>query len=202
MAMAEKLWNLYHNVILYWMRFFIDWTFLREMMLNSAKSILSRPQFSEPDKTRVAQLVWAMTLIFFFGTIAVCASFAYFIPEESWLSLTIFVVVSLFTLATLWFLQQKKNQSCWQYIHLQFFIWGCSSMPIFYGGIRNINGAAFIILLIISGLLLGTRVLLRYLGISVATITTLYFLEIYGLLENTALNPIQPTDLVIVKHGF
>lgn len=170
-------------------------------MLDSAKSLLSHPQFSEPDKTRVARLVWAMTLIFFFGTIVVCIAFSYFIPEEVWLSVSIFTVVSFFTLGTLWFLQQRKLRVA-SHIFTFNFYFGLLMNAYFYGGIRNINGAAFIILLIISGLLLGTNTLLKYLGISVGTITVLYLLEAYNLLENAAMHPVHPTDLVIVNMAL
>ena len=166
-------------------------------MLQSVRTIFSAPQFSDPDQTRTARLVWAMTLIYFVGTLFVCAFFAYQIPEESLLSASIFFTVSCFTILSLCFLRQKQIQLASHIFTFNFFL-GLLVNSYFYGGIRSINGPAFILLLITSGLLLGTRILVYYTGISLVSVTALYFLEVIGYIENTTMNPIQFTDWGIV----
>ena len=163
-------------------------------MPHSVRKLFSRPQFTDPDKTRVAQLVWAMTLIFFVGTIFVCILFAHLIPEKRWLSLTIFIIVSCLTAGSLWFLRQKNIRVASHLFTINFLV-GLLFNGYFYGGIRSINGPAFIILLIISGLLLGTSVLRSYIGISIAALTGLYFLEVTGVVESANMGPIQLIDL-------
>ena len=166
-------------------------------MLQDLRTSLRSPQFTDPENTRTARLVWAMNLIFLVGTFFVCILFVYFFQQEWWLSLTIFTVVSCLTLGSLYLLQKKRLNDASHLLTFNFYI-GLLINAWFYGGLRNINGAAFIILLIISGLLLGTRILHRYLFISVLTIIVLYHLETIGLLENTDMPPIHFTDMGIV----
>ena len=165
-------------------------------MLQVLRMLTSSPQFRDPDKTRKARLVWAMNLIFFVGTMFVCALFAYSLAQLWWLSLTIFLIVSGLTVISLQLLQQKQLSAASYLFTINFYL-GLLINAWFYGGIRNINGAAFIILLIIAGLLLGTRTLLYYLTVSVLTIGVLYYFELIGLIQNPAMGPIYITDLGI-----
>ena len=165
-------------------------------MLNCLQIILKGPESSDPDKTRVAQLVWGMSLSFFVVTFLVSTFFAYQIPEERWLSLTIFIIVSLFTFVTLCLLQQNRLGIASHIFTFNVFL-GMVINGYFYGGIRSINGPAFIILLIIAGLLLGTSVLRNYTLISLATIILLYFLEARGFIQNDNMGPVLLTDVGI-----
>lgn len=165
-------------------------------MQNCFQTILKGPDFTDPDKTRIAQLVWTMTLSFFVVTFFVCAFFAHYVPENRWLSFTIFIIVSLLTFATLCLLQQKRLHVASQLFTFNVFL-GLVINGYFYGGIRSINGPAFIILLIIAGLLLGTKALRNYTLISLGTIILLYHLEANGLIENNNMGPILITDLGI-----
>ncbi len=165
-------------------------------MLNSLRTLLKGPQFFDPDKTRIAQLVWAMSLAFFVVTFFVCVFFAYQLPEQSWLSLTIFIIVAAFTFATLCLLRQNRVHSAGQLFTFNVFL-GLVINSYFYGGIRSINGPAFIILLLIAGLLLGTRALRSYTFISLATIVLLYHLEARGVINNPNMGPVLMTDVGI-----
>ncbi|MCA9917016.1 MAG: response regulator [Anaerolineales bacterium] len=69
----------------------------------------------------------------------------------------------------------------------------------FYGGTQGINGASFILLLITAGLLLGKKALLKVFVLCIATIIVLYNLEIWGILINDWLPPIQLTDVALVS---
>lgn len=170
-------------------------------MLQTVRNFLSSPEFSNPDKTRVARLVWAMTLIFFLGTVFVTLFFATQIPEKSQLSLSIFLIVASFTAGSLWFLGQKRIRAASHLFTFNFYI-ALLINAYFYGGIRSINGAAFIILLIIAGLLLGTRALFRYTILSVLSVAALYYLEFTGFIENNTMNQILITDLGIVVSAI
>ena len=163
-------------------------------MLQSIKAIFIPPKFTDPDQTRIARLVWMMTIIFFLGTLGVCAFFTYEIPEESLISLTIFISVSCFTILTLCSLQQKKIRLASHLFTFNFLV-GLIFNANFYGGLRGVTTAGFVILLIIAGLLMGTRILLHYINISVVSLVILYFLESAKLLENRTMSPIQITDL-------
>lgn len=165
-------------------------------MLNCFQTILKGPELADPDKTRVAQLVWTMTLSFFVVTFFVCAFFAHQIPEERWLSFSIFVVVSLLTFATLCLLRQRRLNIASQLFTFNVFL-GLVINGYFYGGIRSINGPAFIILLIIAGLLLGTKALRNYTLVALATIVLLYFLEAQGFIQNDNMGPVLITDVGI-----
>jgi PAS domain S-box-containing protein len=171
------------------------------IMFQTVRNLLSSPEFSNPDKTRVARLVWAMTLIFFVGTAFVTPFFAFYIPEKKWLSLSIFLIVAGFTIGSLWFLGQKRIKAASHLFTFNFYL-ALLINAYFYGGIRSINGAAFIILLIISGLLLGTRVLVHYSVISVLSVTALYFLESADFIENLTMRQISITDLGIVVSAL
>lgn len=165
--------------------------------MNSFWTLLKGPKFDDPDKTRIAQLVWAMSLSFFVVTFFVCAFFAYQLPQQSGLSLTIFIIVSVFTFATLCLLRQKRVYLASQLLTFNVFL-GMLINGYFYGGIRSINGPAFIILLLIAGLLLGTQALRIYAGLSITSIALLYFFEARGVIDNSNMGPILATDLGIV----
>src|SRR5690606_15392624 len=150
----------------------------------------------DPDETRIAQLVWAMSLAFFVVTFLVCVFFAYQLPGQSWLSLTIFLIVAIFTFATLCLLRQSRVRLASQLFTFNVFV-GMIINSFFYGGIRSINGPAFIILLIIAGLLLGTQALRHYTLVSLATIVLLYHLEARGVIGNPNMGPVLMTDVGI-----
>ncbi len=175
--------------------------YFKDFMLQKIRDSLSSPEFSDPDNTRIARLVWAMTLIFFIGTAFVTAFFATQIPERSRLSLSILIVVASFTVGTLWFLGQNRIKVASHLFTLNVYF-ALLINAYFYGGIRSINGAAFIILLIISGLLLGTRILLRYTVISVLSVAAFYYLEVAGFIVHPVTNQILVTDLVIVVSAL
>jgi PAS domain S-box-containing protein len=166
-------------------------------MANSLRAFMKGPQFIDPDETRIAQLVWAMSLAFFVVTFFVCVFFAHQIPEQSWLSLTIFLVVATFTFATLCLLRQGRVHMASQLLTFNVFL-GMVINNWFYGGIRSINGPAFIILLIIAGLLLGTRALRNYTLVSLATVVLLYSLEVRGIISNPNMGPVLITDVGII----
>jgi PAS domain S-box-containing protein len=165
-------------------------------MLQSVLTIFRGPQLIDPDKMRIVQLVRAMTLTYFVVTFFVCVFFAYLMPEKSWVSLTIFIIVATLSISSLCLLKQKRIQAASHLLTFSFFL-GLLFNGYFYGGIRSINGPAFIILLIIAGLLLGTHTLRQYTFISIVAIVTLYYLEVYGLVENSVMEPVQTTDLGI-----
>ncbi|MBK8902143.1 MAG: response regulator [Anaerolineaceae bacterium] len=166
-------------------------------MLNSLRTLLKGPQFDDPDKTRVAQLVWAMSVSFFVVTFFVCVLFAHQIPEQRWLSLTIFLIVSSFTVGTLCLLRQNRVYPASQVLTFNVFL-GLVFNGYFYGGIRSINGPAFIILLLIAGLLLGIHALRTYTFISIGTIVMLYLLEAQGFIGNSNMGPVLITDVGII----
>ena len=163
-------------------------------MLQNLRSILSKPQYAEPDKTRIAQLVWGMTLIFCVGTISVNLLRIYTIPEAWPLSLTVFGIVSTFSLATVWLLSQERITLAGHLFTISFYV-GLLINAYYYGGIRGATGSAFIILLIISGILLGTNAMLGYLALSLISIFLLYQLEFLGFIVNTTMSPILVTDV-------
>ncbi|MBK7896680.1 MAG: response regulator [Anaerolineaceae bacterium] len=166
-------------------------------MLKAIQSFFSKPHFSDPDKTRVAQLIWVMNIVILAGSGLILALFVFFVPEEWLLSLVTFIVIAGFSLFSLYLL--KKN-----YIRLTSYLIIANmyqAMMInasFYGGSQGINGAAFILLLIVAGLLLGPKALKQILLLSLASIILLYFFEIGGILENEWLPPIRITDLTMV----
>jgi PAS domain S-box-containing protein len=166
-------------------------------MLQLVLEIFRGPELIDPDKMRIVRLVRSMTFAYFIVTFFVCVFFAYLIPEKSWLSLTIFIVVATLSISSLCLLKQKRIQAASHLFTFSFFL-GLLFNGYFYGGIRSINGPAFIILLIIAGLLLGTRTLHRYTAVSILAIVVLYHLEQMGLVENSAMPPLQVTDLGIV----
>ena len=166
-------------------------------MLQSVEKTFRSPYFLDPDKTRVARLVWTMTLTYFLGTIFVTSLFAYLIPEQKSRSFFIFLIILGFTIGSLWLLSKQKIRAASHLFTFSFFV-GLLINTYFYGGIRSINGPAFIILLIISGLLLGTSVLRAYIGVSMLTLVASYYLEAFRFIQNNTMAPIQPTDLGIV----
>ena len=166
-------------------------------MVNSLRTFMKGPQYPDPDETRIAQLVWAMSLAFFVVTFLVCVFFAYQLPGQSWLSLTIFLIVAIFTFATLCLLRQSRVRLASQLFTFNVFV-GMVINSYFYGGIRSINGPAFIILLIIAGLLLGTQALRHYTLVSLATIVLLYHLEARGVIGNPNMGPVLMTDVGII----
>ena len=166
-------------------------------MLQLILAAFRVPQLLDPDKMRIVRLVRSMTFTYFIVTFFVCVFFAYLMPEKSWLSLTIFIVVATLSVSSLCLLKQKRIQAASHLFTFSFFL-GLLLNGYFYGGIRSINGPAFIILLIIAGLLLGTRTLHQYTAISVLAIVTLYHLEQIGLVENSTMSPLQITDLGII----
>ncbi len=163
-------------------------------MLQTLSSILSKPQCVDPDKTRIAQLVWGMSLIFLVGTIFVNILYTFNIPKDWGISLTVFVIVASFTLGTLYLLRQERLTLASHLFTISFYL-GVLINAYFYGGIRSASGAAFIILLIISGILLGTHALFGYLALSLASIFVLYQLEFVGFIANTTMSPVQVTDV-------
>lgn len=163
-------------------------------MLQLVRKIFSSPQFIDPNKTRVARLVWAMSLIFFVGTLFVCALFVYQLPQDRLIALSITILVSCLTFITLWFLSQKRVRAASHLFTFNFFL-GVLINAFLYGGIRSSSSAGYIIFLIIAGLLLGTRRLLYYLGLSIVSVTVLYYLESIGLIQNASMSQIQVIDL-------
>ncbi|MAU01822.1 MAG: hypothetical protein CL608_32195 [Anaerolineaceae bacterium] len=163
-------------------------------MRQNLRTILNRPQYADPDKTRVAQLIWGMSLIFFVGTLFVNILRTYNIPEAWHLSIIVFVIVATSTLSTLWLLRQERVQLAGHLFTISFYT-GLLINAYFYGGVRGASGAAFIILLIIAGVLLGTHGLLSYLVLSLLSIFMLYQLEFIGFITNETMGPIQITDV-------
>jgi PAS domain S-box-containing protein len=166
-------------------------------MLQLILAIFRVPQLIDPDKMRIVRLVRSMTFTYFIVTFFVCVFFAYLMPEKSWLSLTIFIVVATLSVSSLCLLKQNRIQAASHLFTFSFFL-GLLFNGYFYGGIRSINGPAFIILLIIAGLLLGTRTLHQYTAVSILAIVVLYHLEQMGLVENSTMPPLQVTDLGII----
>ncbi|MEZ4594442.1 MAG: ATP-binding protein [Chloroflexota bacterium] len=166
-------------------------------MLKAIRSFFSKPHFSDPDKTRVAQLIWAMNIVILAGSALILALFVLIVPDEWPLSVITFIVIVGFSLFSLYLL--KKN-----YIRLTSYLIIANmyqAMVIniwFYGGVQGINGAAFILLLIIAGLLLGSKVLKNVLLLSLVSIAALYIFELQGILKNNWLPPIRITDLIMV----
>lgn len=60
-------------------------------MLKAVQNFFNKPHFAEPDKTQVAQLLWAMNIVFMAGTTLFAALFYYWFPEELPLTLPICV---------------------------------------------------------------------------------------------------------------
>lgn len=166
-------------------------------MLQTLRPILSKPQWADPDKTRVAQLIWAMSLIFFVGTLFVNTLRVYNFPQAWHLSLAVFTIVATFLMGTLQLLKRERITLAGHLFTISFYV-GLLINAYFYGGIRSSSGAAFIILLIIAGLLLGTRNLLNYLALSIVSIVALYQLEVTGYIQNTTMSPIQVSELGII----
>lgn len=163
-------------------------------MLQTIRFIFSKPQLSDPDKNRIAQLIWAMNLSYVGGALFICSLFIYLVPEEWWLSTTILGIV--LTLSTLsFYLLSKNNIERASHLVIANLYQGLVMNAWFYDGIQGINGAAFILLLIITGLLLGTRALKRASIVTIVTMIVLYYCEQIGLIQNTTSSPIQLTDL-------
>mgnify|MGYP006969396038 FL=1 len=118
------------------------------------RKIFSKPEFSDPDKTRVALLIWTMNMILLAGTIFICTLFI-FLDPPGWLrSLAIGAVVLTITLISFHLLNRKHLKAASGLLVFNVFQ-GLVINAWLYVGIRGNNGACFILLLIITGLLLG-----------------------------------------------
>ena len=166
-------------------------------MLKAVQNFFSKPHFAEPDKTQVAQLLWAMNIVFMAGTTLFAALFYYWFPEE--LPLTLPICVGFFSFSAFSLYLLKRN-----HIHLASYLVMVNLYQAiilnawFYGGVQGLNGTAFVLLLIAAGLLLGKRALIHGFLLSIVTIIVFYYLEIWGILHNYFLPPIEAGDLVLV----
>ena len=166
-------------------------------MLQILRAIFSKPTFSDPDKTRIAQLIWSMNFIFLTSTFVICSVFAYLIPHEWKQSLVIFIFVLILSSTSFWLLY-KKNLKLASYIILLNLYQGLIVNACLYGGVRGINGAAFILLLIIAGLWVGTVALKQTLLLALLTITVLFHLEYVGLIATGQQVPLVATDFAML----
>ncbi len=166
-------------------------------MLPNIQTVFHKPHSSDPNKTRIAQLIWGMTLIFFVGTVCVNILRLSNFPQAWRISLTVFSVVGTFSLITLWLLNQEKIRLAGHLFTITFYL-GLLINAYNYGGIRGISGAAFIILLIIAGLLLGTRNLINYLALTIGSVVMLYQLEAAGHIQNTVMGPIEISEVGMI----
>lgn len=167
-------------------------------MLQIIKNIyFQKPQFADSEMTRTAQLIWTMNHILMVSAFLICLLFVSLFPNEWTNSSSIFIVVFSISSGSLYLLHKGYPRLA-SFFMLANFYQGLVINAWLYGGILGSNGAAFILLLITAGLLLGKPALKISLAVSLATITAMYHLERIGIYFEYAAPPSRITDFIIL----
>ncbi|WP_420628039.1 response regulator [Candidatus Leptofilum sp.] len=167
------------------------------MLQTIFRIFLQKPQYADSEKTRAAHLTWTMNLILVVSAFLICALFIYLFPYDWIKSVTIFIVVATLSSISLFLLHTNRFKVA-GYFMLANYYQGLVVNAWLYGGILDNNGAAFILLLITSGLILGKRALIRFLALTLMTLLVMYYLEQVGITSNYIPPPSRISDFSIL----